>query len=652
MDLSYGPEAEAFRRGLREFLEANRERAPRGGQLMTAATKAPELLAWQRLLIEHGYAARTIPKEYGGYGAQADPLIRIIMDEEFARSGVAAGIGGQGPDMLVPTLLEHGSEEQKQRWIRPTILGEVVWCQGYSEPNAGSDLANVQTRAREDGADFLINGQKIWTTTAHQADMMFGLIRTEPEATKHGGLSYVLIPMDTPGIDVRPLGTMTGRAEFNEVFFTDVRVPQANVVGKRGEGWKIANTTLTHERNSLAATGQLESAMARLVELMQGETRDGRRAIDDPALRDRLVRLQARLVGPQLGVALTDRRQLGDDRVGDGRLEIPVPAGAREVRDDRVRGAPRAGSEHIDEVGHARLVLTTADHRRVLGVRHRALDLLLDRLRLVEDVDRPLLAPAGRGHLARRILEVHDPRADGGNAVLGHDEDLLALRREARVEALGDVAHEFQVLALVLPDRHLAGAVGEHVGGLQHRVEEQARGDQLTLGERLVAELMHAVQLAERGDRREQPAQLGVLLHVALAEQDALLRVQARRDQRRERVVDAVAQLGRVVGDGDRVQIDDAVEALVTGRRCALLALDVLADRADVVAEVLAAGGLDPAEDAHAGAQASDPAPHRGSSPLRWSARRSGHRPSPPSTRRPSRCRGRPTPTGTRRWTT
>ncbi|RIL00871.1 MAG: acyl-CoA dehydrogenase [Proteobacteria bacterium] len=295
MDLSFGPEYETFRAELRAFLEAHRERAPRGGIVAAGGSKDAATLAWQKLLIEHGYAARTIPKQYGGYGAEPDILKRVILDEEFARAGVSAGVGGQGPDMLVPTLLEHGSEEQKQRWIGPTIRGEVVWCQGYSEPNAGSDLANVQTRASEDGADFVVNGQKIWTTTAHLADMMFGLIRTEPNEGKHGGLSYLLIPMTTPGIEVRPLGTMTGRAEFNEVFFTDVRVPQANVVGRRGEGWKIANTTLKHERNMLASAGGLEASFARLVELMKSETRDGRRAIDDPVLRDRLLRLEARV---------------------------------------------------------------------------------------------------------------------------------------------------------------------------------------------------------------------------------------------------------------------------------------------------------------------------------------------------------------------
>jgi alkylation response protein AidB-like acyl-CoA dehydrogenase len=296
MDLSYGPEYEAFRAGLRAFLAAQRERAPKAGAGVAAGRPGPALREWQALLIEHGYAARTIPREYGGAGAEPDILKRVIIDEELNAAGVSRGIGGQGPEMLVPTLLEHGSEEQKRRWIGPTLRGEVVWCQGYSEPGAGSDLASVQTRAVEDGADFLVTGQKIWTTTAHESDMMFGLIRTELGASKHAGLSYLLIPMDTPGIEVRPLATMTGEAEFNEVFFTQARVPQANVVGRRGEGWKIANTTLLHERNMLASTAVLDGALRGVVALMQRETSNGVRAIDSPVLRDRLLRLQARVL--------------------------------------------------------------------------------------------------------------------------------------------------------------------------------------------------------------------------------------------------------------------------------------------------------------------------------------------------------------------
>jgi alkylation response protein AidB-like acyl-CoA dehydrogenase len=295
MDLSYGSEYESFRSEIREFLEKHSDAAPRGPQAFSARPDE-KMRDWQRLLIERGYAARTIPREYGGYGAQLDLLKGIILDEEFARSGVSRGITGQGPDMLVPTLLEHGSEEQKKTWVSPTIRGEVVWCQGYSEPGAGSDLASLQTRGVEDGEDFIINGQKIWTTSAHYADMMFALVRTEPDASKHAGISYLLIPMDTPGIEVRPLRTMTGASEFNEVFLTNVRVPQQNTLGRRGQGWKIANTTLRHERSSLASSGQLESGLERLVKLMQQETSNGVRAIDNPLFRDRLLQLQARVI--------------------------------------------------------------------------------------------------------------------------------------------------------------------------------------------------------------------------------------------------------------------------------------------------------------------------------------------------------------------
>jgi alkylation response protein AidB-like acyl-CoA dehydrogenase len=295
MDLSYGPRYEAFRQQVRSFLEEQRASAPRlsysgGGR------PGPELVAWTALLIEHGYAARTIPADYGGAGRDPDLLETVILDEEFTRASLPRGLGGQGPSMLVPTLLEHGSEEQKRRWIAPTLRGEVVWCQGYSEPGAGSDLASLQTSAVEDGSDFLINGQKIWTTSAHFSDMIFVLVRTEPGASKHGGISYVLLSMDTPGIEVQPLRTMTGNAEFNQVFFSDVRVPQANVVGKRGEGWKIANTTLRHERNMLGSAGQTEMLFKGLVKLMHDETCNGVSPLQSPVFRERLLRLQARVL--------------------------------------------------------------------------------------------------------------------------------------------------------------------------------------------------------------------------------------------------------------------------------------------------------------------------------------------------------------------
>ena len=292
MDLEYGAPYEDFRQQVRTFLDENRKRKPTAGFM---DVRREELVAWLSLQIEHGYWARTIPKEYGGYGAEPDLLETVIMDEEFNRAGVPRGMMAQGPAMLVPTLLQHGTEEQKQRWVGPTMRGEIIWCQGYSEPGSGSDLASLQTSAREDGEDFLINGQKIWTSTADKSEMMFVLVRTEPEARKHAGISYLLLPMETPGIEVQPLRTMCGdlgENSFNQVFFTDVRVPQANVVGKRGEGWKIANTTLKHERNSLNSNP--EGTLLRLIKLMKNETVNGVPAIANPVSRSRLMRLQAR----------------------------------------------------------------------------------------------------------------------------------------------------------------------------------------------------------------------------------------------------------------------------------------------------------------------------------------------------------------------
>lgn len=287
MDLTLTPEMARFRDEVRGFLDAHRDEYANG--------VPKDVRAWQLKLIENGYAARTIPTEYGGYGAQPDVLKARIIAEEFIRAGAPRGMAGQGISMLVPTLLEVGSEEQKRRWIGPTLRGEVIWCQGYSEPGSGSDLASLQTKAVEDGDDFLISGSKIWTSTAHLADMMFCLVRTEPDASKHEGISYILFPMSTPGIEVRPLKTMTGQAEFNEVFFTEVRVPKANVVGGRGRGWFVANTTLKHERGMLGDPNATEARLNSLIELMTSETVAGERIIDNPIFRDRLMQLQARV---------------------------------------------------------------------------------------------------------------------------------------------------------------------------------------------------------------------------------------------------------------------------------------------------------------------------------------------------------------------
>ncbi|NQY12577.1 MAG: acyl-CoA dehydrogenase family protein [Henriciella sp.] len=310
MDLSLSPEYESFRDEIATLLADNKDKAPTQND---RGMKNQKRLDWQKWLIEHGLAARTIPQEYGGYGAEPDILKSRIIAEEFARTGLPKGIANQGVSMLVPTLLELGTEEQKQAYIRPTLHGEMIWCQGYSEPGAGSDLASLATKGEIDGNDYVINGQKIWTSTAKQADMIFCLVRTEPDAKKHHGISYLIFSMDTPGIEVRPLVDMTMNANFNEVFFTDVRVPRDQIVGEPGKGWQVANATLTHERGMLGDPNAAKTRLLAIAELMQKETINGERLIDNPVFRDRLIALQARVYAMQAnGLRVMSNRIKGE----------------------------------------------------------------------------------------------------------------------------------------------------------------------------------------------------------------------------------------------------------------------------------------------------------------------------------------------------
>ncbi len=291
MDLSYGTQYDAFREQTRQFLRAHAEQAPEDMLADRQRTRA-----WQELLIKHGYVARSIPKQYGGYGAQLDLIESRIIAEEFAKAQLSPGFGGQGIAYLVPAMLELSTEEQIKRFVPPTLTTEIIWCEGYSEPNAGSDLASLKTSAVLDGDHWVVNGQKIWTSTAESADWMFCLVRTEPEAPKHQGISFLLFSMDTPGIRVQPLRTMTGEAHFNEVFFTDVRVPKDQIVGQRGQGWMVANRVLLHERDDLGDPNATLLRLNALIDLMQRETVDGRRLIDNPVYRDRLMRIQGEVM--------------------------------------------------------------------------------------------------------------------------------------------------------------------------------------------------------------------------------------------------------------------------------------------------------------------------------------------------------------------
>jgi alkylation response protein AidB-like acyl-CoA dehydrogenase len=296
MDLTLSDRHRSLQAEVRRFVAAHGHLSPPVGGGGGRVRPDRRALDWQARLIEAGYAARSVPRAYGGYGAEPDVLEAAIIAEEFHRAGVSPGLQGQGVRMLVPTLLEVGSEDQRRRWIGPTVRGEVVWCQGYSEPEAGSDLASLRTRAEVVDGHFVINGQKIWTSSAHYADMMFLLCRTEPEQSKHAGLSYLLVPMNTPGIEVRPLRTMTGRAEFNETFFTDARVPVDQIVMGRGQGWHVANVTLKYERLLLGDPNKLQQRLEAIRRMMEQLGPDGSRLLDRAEWRDRLLRLQGEVM--------------------------------------------------------------------------------------------------------------------------------------------------------------------------------------------------------------------------------------------------------------------------------------------------------------------------------------------------------------------
>jgi alkylation response protein AidB-like acyl-CoA dehydrogenase len=264
--------------------------------------------------IERGYLYRHVPKRYGGGEQPYDPLKSTIISEEFRRAKAPGEMMGQGASMLVPTLIEHGTEEQKQKFVRETLLGRVLWCQGYSEPGSGSDLASLRTRAELDGDFWVINGQKIWTSNATEAHWMFALVRTEPEAAKHDGISYLLIDMKTPGLEVRPLRQMTGEADFSEVFFDNARVPKDNIVGPRGKGWVVSRSTLKHERALIGNSAMSRRMFDGLVMTAQMMTLRGQPAIKDPVIRDRIAQLEARMLATEYhGYRLLTMEARGED---------------------------------------------------------------------------------------------------------------------------------------------------------------------------------------------------------------------------------------------------------------------------------------------------------------------------------------------------
>ena len=300
MDLALSPEHEAFRRTVRAWLKANLpKREPDDGiREYGDPRRVLRLKAWQRTLYEGGFVAMGWPAQYGGRGAGV--MEQTIVNQELVLARAPQQIGMMGVQMVGPTLIQFGTDEQRQRYLPRILSADEIWCQGYSEPGAGSDLASLKTRAELTGDEFIVNGQKVWTSNAQYADRMFCLVRTDPAAPKHKGISYILIDMQSPGITVRPLIQMTGDAGFNEVFFEDVRVPRKNLVGELNQGWLVANSTLAHERNMLGSTTRTQQMFNGVLHIAQTRQRYGRRAVDDPVIRQKLADLQIRVESMKL----------------------------------------------------------------------------------------------------------------------------------------------------------------------------------------------------------------------------------------------------------------------------------------------------------------------------------------------------------------
>ncbi len=295
MDFSYPPEAEAFRAELRAWLEANldeRSRALGMRGLAADAERIALLRAWNAKLADAGWAAVQWPREYGGRGASL--IEQVVWSEEMHRAGAPPTLNPIGLANIAPAIMAHGSDEQKRRHLPRMLRGDDIWSQGFSEPGAGSDLASLRTRAVREGDDYVVNGQKTWNSLGEHANWCQLLVRTDAEAPKHRGISCLLVDLSLPGVEVRPITTITGEREFAEVFFRDVRVPAAALLGAENDGWRVAMTTLNAERAGVATLhlsvrGRIEELIAEARRTQLG----GRAVAEDARLREKLARLWA-----------------------------------------------------------------------------------------------------------------------------------------------------------------------------------------------------------------------------------------------------------------------------------------------------------------------------------------------------------------------
>jgi alkylation response protein AidB-like acyl-CoA dehydrogenase len=287
MDLTLSPSEEAFRDEVRDWLEANNPGRPPPGDEEAFEFRR----RWQRKLHDGGWAGISWPKEYGGRGATL--IEQAIFFEEMVRADAPSAANILGLAMGGPVVITHGTEEQKQRYLEPILSAEEIWCQGFSEPDAGSDLASLKTRAVKRDGGWVVSGQKVWTTLAHIAKWCMLVARTDPDAPKHQGLTYFLMDMEQDGVEVKPLRQITGEAEFNEIFMDEAYIPDENVVGGVGNGWSVAITTLMNERAGLAFAAQaaVQVAMRKAMELAAATPSNGHSVADEPAMRQRLAQL-------------------------------------------------------------------------------------------------------------------------------------------------------------------------------------------------------------------------------------------------------------------------------------------------------------------------------------------------------------------------
>jgi alkylation response protein AidB-like acyl-CoA dehydrogenase len=397
MDLSYGADADVLRKRVRQFVaECWQPAGLRGVALRD------HIAEFRRAATTEGFLYRGIPQRYGGSEQPSDGLTAQVIREEFARARAPMEVGGNGLSMLVPTLLDHGAEWQKEMFIPATVTGEFVWGQGYSEPSTGSDLASVRLRGELRDGEWVLNGQKTWTSQGREATHMFALVRTEPEAPKHEGISYLLLDLNQPGVTRRPIRQIDGRSDFCEFFFDDARTPSNWIVGSRGGGWRISRTTLKHERASIGSAETLGRQFGKLLELARSQTIEGRPAIENPLVREALGRIEGwvmshrytsqrlfslAIAGEEPGIAammmkllLTetgkDIARLAQDLLGrDGAVESPADA----------RPGERGPSKWLDQIfgslGNSIAGGTTNIQRNIIAERGLGLprDLAMER---------------------------------------------------------------------------------------------------------------------------------------------------------------------------------------------------------------------------------------------------------------------------------